>query len=98
MEYANEYFRGVQILEEGDRNGRLIHIDIALQSALKVEAHKTIMTRIKQTLEQRGIDAGGLFSYCEKSYGLQYAHLSCDLSLSFSYDNAKSLKSTEKRI
>jgi len=83
VEYTQTHLHGVPIIELGE--SRQICVDVALQPSQKRNSHENIMGRIGRALQRRGVDAKDLFSYGQKSYGLEREDINVDISLGFKH-------------
>ncbi len=50
---------------------RSVYLNVILQNALRTEGHNSLQRKIARALETVGVDSSSLFSYCEKSYGIE---------------------------
>ncbi len=50
---------------------RSLYLNVILQNALRSEGHHSLQRKISKALETVGVDSSSLFSYCERSYGIE---------------------------
>lgn len=82
VDYSQMSLHGQPILELG--KPQQVHVYVKLQPSMKSDDHDEIMERIRRALQKKDVDTKGLFSYCQKSYGIEREDIGVDIGFGFS--------------